>query len=143
MSILELSGITLGLAAEPYQDAIRRCGRALVDGGYAKERYIEGMLAREESFSTAIGNYIAIPHGERQYKEDIIKTGIVALTYPDGIEWNGGAVFLVIGIAANGDEHLDIIKNIVDKLEEGDDVKALVAKNSKQAIYDLFRGESE
>jgi mannitol/fructose-specific phosphotransferase system IIA component len=141
MKILELSGIALGLASETHTEAIRRCGRALVNGGYVNERYIEGMLARDENFSTAIGNHLAIPHGEKQYKGDIIKTGIVVLAYPNGIEWNGDNVHLVIGIAAKGDEHLDILENIVDKLDTGDDVVALIAKNSKQAIYDLFSGD--
>jgi PTS system mannitol-specific IIA component/PTS system mannitol-specific IIC component len=32
----------------------------------------------------------------------------------------------VIGIAARGDEHLDIMGNIVDNLETGEDVRKLV-----------------
>jgi mannitol/fructose-specific phosphotransferase system IIA component len=138
--ILELDGIVLNQATEPHEDAIRRSGDMLVKAGYVKPRYVEGMIARDRGFSTAIGNFLAIPHGEKEYKEDILQTGIVAITYPEGLEWNGEKVHLVIGIAAKGDEHLAILENIVDKLETGEDVLALVGANDKQAIYDMFTG---
>ena len=40
-------------------------------------------------------------------------TGVVVMTYPDGIDWNGDKVKLVVGIAAKGDEHLEILGRIV------------------------------
>lgn len=141
--ILSLDNIFLALDSEPHEDAIVRCGNILVDSGYVSPNYVEGMLKRNRSFSTAIGNYIAIPHGEKEYKKDILKTGICALTYPDGLSWDGETVYLVIGIAAQGDEHLDILNNIVDKLDTGEDVVRLVQQNSKQAIYDLFIGSEQ
>ena len=64
MDILERTNIITGLSPEPHEDVIRRCGKMLAESGYVKERYIEGMLARDRGFSTAIGNMIAIPHGE-------------------------------------------------------------------------------
>lgn len=96
------------------------------------------MIARNRGFTTAIGNCIAIPHGEKEYKQDIIKTGLSVLTYPQGIDWEGEKVHLVIGIAAKGNEHLEILENIVDRLDDSDAVLALVNANDKQAIYDLL-----
>ena len=119
---------------------IRRCGRMLVDSGYAKERYIEGMIKRDNSFSTGIGNFIALPHGEDAYKKDIITTGIVVLSYPEGIDWHGTPVYLVIGIAAKGDEHLDIMGNVVDNLETGDDVLKLVKSAGVDEVYRMLSG---
>lgn len=139
--VIQMDNIFLNQATEPHEQAIQRCGEMLVKAGYAKPKYIEGMLARDRNFSTAIGNFIAIPHGEKEYKQEIIKTGLVVLTYPEGIRWNGEIVHLVIGIAAQGDEHLEILENIVDKLETGEDVLALVAANDAQAIYHLLTGE--
>ncbi|MDR1147194.1 MAG: PTS sugar transporter subunit IIA, partial [Spirochaetaceae bacterium] len=54
MELLSVDGIVLNLPVEDREAVIRRCGRMLVDLGYAKERYIEGMLARDRSFSCAI-----------------------------------------------------------------------------------------
>lgn len=140
--IIIMENIILGLENEPYEKAIKRCGKLLTDSGYVNERYTQGMLAREESFSTAIGNFIAIPHGEKEYKEEIIKTGLAVLTYPQGIEWGDKLVYLVIGIAAKGEDHLDILENIVTKLEKGDDVMELVNKNDKKAIHDMLVGDN-
>ena len=112
------------------------------DSGYACERYIEGMLKRDNSFTTEIGNYIALPHGAEDYKSDIISTGVVVLTYPDGIDWHGKTVYLVIGIAAKGDEHLDIMGNVVDYLDTGEDTIKLVKNASLDEVYRMLTGPS-
>jgi mannitol/fructose-specific phosphotransferase system IIA component len=139
--MFKLENIILDLPSEDSDAVIRRCGKMLVDNGYAGEKYVEGMLARDHSFSCGIGNFIAIPHGEKEYKEDIISPGVVVLVYPDGIDWHGMPVHLVIGIAARGEEHLDILGNVVDNIEDGQDVLNLIEKKDRQAIYDMFRGD--
>jgi mannitol/fructose-specific phosphotransferase system IIA component len=112
----------------------------LVKSGYVNERYVEGMLLRDRGFSTAIGNAIAIPHGEKEYKSEILRTGLVVLTYPNGIEWGGQTVKLVIGIAAKGDEHLGIIERIVDAFDEESKVDAVVARGDADELYALLAG---
>jgi mannitol/fructose-specific phosphotransferase system IIA component len=139
--ILRKDNIILNQPKAEREDVIRRCGRMLADSGYVNERYIEGMIKRDNSFSTGIGNFIAIPHGEEAYKKDIITTGIVVLAYPDGIDWHGKPVYLVIGIAAKGDEHLDIMGNIVDNLETEDDVVKLVKNAGVDEVYRILNGE--
>ncbi|MGE4277372.1 MAG: PTS sugar transporter subunit IIA [Lawsonibacter sp.] len=139
--IITMDNIILNLPRESHESAIRRCGDMLVKSGYVRPRYTEGMLARDRGFTTAIGNYIAIPHGEKEYKSDILHTGMVVLTYPDPIDWEGQKVHLVIGIAAQGEEHLDILGHIVDQLDNQDDVLALVNAGDKNAIYTMMTGE--
>jgi mannitol/fructose-specific phosphotransferase system IIA component len=138
--MLKLENIITNLPSEEREAAIRRCGKMLLEGGYIKERYIEGMIARDNAFTTAIGNCIAIPHGEKEYKVDIIKTGLVALTYPEGIDWNGQNVHIVIGIAAKGDEHIDILGNIVDIFDNEEDVKSFLQISDKEKIHSMLTG---
>ncbi len=138
--MLRKEDIILNQPSEDKDAAIERCGRLLAEAGYAGSEYIEGMLARDNNFSTAIGNAIAIPHGEKEYKQYIKKTGICVITYPQGIDWNGVPVKLVVGIAALGEEHLEILENIVDVLEEEEDVIRLVEANSKERIIEVFTG---
>jgi mannitol/fructose-specific phosphotransferase system IIA component len=115
----------------------------LLEAGYINERYIEGMLVRDNAFSTAIGNHIAIPHGAEDYKNDIIRTGMVVLAYPDGIDWGGSTVYLVIGIAAKGDEHMEILSNIVDVFETGEDTINMVKNAGIDEVYQLLnRGKT-
>ncbi|MFP3040242.1 PTS sugar transporter subunit IIA [Treponema primitia] len=141
MEMLKKENLLMNQPKADREDVIRRCGRMLVDSGYAAEHYIEGMIKRDNSFTTCIGNHIALPHGEEAYKVDIISTGIVALAFPEGIDWQGTVVYLVIGIAAKGDEHLDIMGNVVDKLETGDDVKKLVREGTVDDMYVMLCGE--
>ncbi len=136
--MLRTEDIVLNQASESKQDAIKRCGELLTAAGYADAEYTEGMIARDNSFSVAIGNLIAIPHGEKEYKKYIKKTGLCVVTYPDGIDWDGQKVNLVVGIAALGEEHLSVLENIVDVLEEESDVINLVSANSKEKILELF-----
>jgi mannitol/fructose-specific phosphotransferase system IIA component len=140
VEVLKKENIILNQGRVCREDAIRRCGQMLFDSGYVRQRYIEGMLKRDNSFSTGIGNHIAIPHGEEDYKNDIIATGIAVLAYPEGIDWHGSTVYLVIGIAAKGDEHLDIMGNIVDHLETGEDTVKLVKNGSTDDVYKMLSG---
>ncbi|AEF85941.1 pts system mannitol-specific eiicba component [Treponema primitia ZAS-2] len=142
LPMLRKENILLNQPKADRESIIRRCGRMLVDSGYANERYIEGMVKRDNSFTTYIGNYIALPHGEEAYKVDIIATGIVVLAFPEGIDWQGTLAYLVIGIAAKGDEHIDIMGNVVDNLETGDDVEKLVREGTVEDVYKMLAGAS-
>ena len=143
MDILTKHNIVTGLSPEPHEGVIRRCGKMLVDSGYVQESYIDGMIARDRSFSTAIGNMIAIPHGEETYKKDIISTGIVVLTYPDGLVWGEETVKLVVGIAAKGNEHLSILGRIADAFEAEEDVETVVHNADKDEIYRMLTADSD
>jgi len=90
MGILSKESICLGAAAESKRDAIRQCGKLLVDVGCVVPQYVDGMLAREEIMSTYLGNGVAIPHGQFDNRGDILRTGISVLQIPAGIEWEPG-----------------------------------------------------
>ena len=47
--IITTDEILTGLPTEPHEDAIRRCGALLVNAGCVRQRYVEGMLARNRS----------------------------------------------------------------------------------------------
>lgn len=138
--MLELNHIIINQPTEDKKSAIDRCGQLLAAAGYTDPQYTEGMHIRDESFSTAIGNFIAIPHGEKSYAQYIKKTGLCVITYPEGIDWNGTPVKLVIGIAALGEEHLDILENIVDLMEDEETVEALVAQGNQAEFLRLLTG---
>jgi mannitol/fructose-specific phosphotransferase system IIA component len=138
--IFKLDNIVVNLPSEDRESCVKRCGKILLDNGYIKEHYIEGMLVREKTASTAIGTRMAIPHAEKEYKKDIIKNGLVLLTYPDGIDWGGQEVNIVIGIAAKNDDHVDILGDIVDAIDNEEDVDLFLKISDKQKIRDLFCG---
>ncbi|MDR0362009.1 MAG: PTS sugar transporter subunit IIA [Planctomycetota bacterium] len=136
--MLEKENIVMGRASENHEDVIRRCGAMLVASGYVAEEYVTGMLERDRDFSTAIGNGIAIPHGAKEYKQYIQNTGLVVLTYPDGVSWNDGTVKLVVGIAAKGDEHIEILERLVDAFEDEEAVDAVVASGDAEKLHHIL-----
>ena len=138
--LLERKNIVLGCAPVTPEEAIRACGRLMVDSGYVDESYIQGMLDREASFSVAIGSHVAIPHGTNDVKPLIKKTGVVVMTYPDGIDWNGDKVKLVVGIAAKGEEHLEVLGRIVAIASTDGDTDALVAGADAENLYQKLNG---
>lgn len=138
--LLMKRNIVLNCSATDKEQAIRRAGELLVESGYVEKPYVDGMLAREKKLSTCIGNSIAIPHGESEVRKEIICSGLVVMIYPDGIPWDSETVYLVVGIAAVGDEHLEILRNIVEKLDTPESVESLVKSGDANKIYNLFSG---
>jgi phosphocarrier protein FPr len=119
MSILSKDRISLQATAADKTDAIRKAGELLVTSGCVLPQYVDGMLAREQSMSTSLGNGIAIPHGILENREHILKTGISVLQLKDGVEWDEGEkVFMVIGIAASSDEHIEVLSNLADAVDD-------------------------
>ena len=137
--ILNLNNIILDLKSESKFDAIERAGKLLIDNGYVKSNYIEGMKKREEVVSTFLGNGVAIPHAINEYKKEILNTGIVIMQYKDGIDYGDGNVaYIVIGIAGNDDEHMEILSKIAIVISEEENVERLRNATSKEEIIKIL-----
>ena len=141
-SILAKEAIVLNCKAATSDEAIVAVGKLLQDKGYIEEPYIQGMLNRDHDLTTYIGNDLAIPHGEYDVKDYVKNTGIAVMIYPQGINWNGNNARIVIGIAAKGNDHMEILTNIALKLSDMETVDKIVSCNNIDYIYDvLTKGE--
>jgi len=141
--ILRKSNILLGLKSMERDEVIRMAGRLLQKGGYVQEEYIEAMIARENDLTTYIGKGIAIPHGVGKAKENIKKSGMVVLQFPEGIYFGDEKAYMVIGIAGVGNEHLSILSNIATAINDDDDgiVEVLRTTGDRDYIYNLFNSK--
>jgi phosphocarrier protein FPr len=120
------TNIQLRAHAQNKEDAIRQAGLLLMESGYIEAGYIRSMLGREQQANTYLGNGIAIPHGQPGDRELIRRTGVSVVQLPEGVEWNPGErVHLVVGIAARSDEHLGILANLTDVLDEPETARRL------------------
>lgn len=137
--LLVKENIITNCVAQKKDDVIRKIGSMLVKGGYVKENYIDAMLERELTFSTNMGNGIALPHGVERAKEEILNSGIAVMTFPNGTDWNGEQVKIVVGIAGKGDEHLDILANIAEKLGDEEEVEKVVNMDANGVYNVLMR----
>jgi len=141
--ILVKEGIILNVASESKDKAIERVGTLLINGGYVKENYIEGMKAREEEVTTYMGNGVAIPHGMNEYKKEIVESGIVIAQYPNGVDFGeGNTAYIVIGIAGKGEEHMEILSKIALTVQYEENVERLRnAKTPEEIIEIIDEGE--
>ena len=117
-AVLKKEGIKTGLKSVDKETAIRAAGQLLCDLGFTDEAYIQAMVDRENMVSTYMGMGVAIPHGTSDAKEDVKKTGIVVMQYPEGVDFGEEKAYLIIGIAGVGDEPVEILGNIVASLED-------------------------
>lgn len=137
MSIISLATVRLGAAASDKADAIRQAGALLLEAGCVTPAYIAGMLERERSMSTYLGNGIAIPHGQFESRSEVRRAGISVVQIPAGVEWEPGErAFLVIGIAATEDEHLGVLANLAEVLEDPEAAAQLVAATDPTMIVE-------
>ncbi|GEM76124.1 fused PTS fructose transporter subunit IIA/HPr protein [Vibrio sagamiensis] len=146
ISMLKLneSDIFLNQNAENKCDAIKQIGHSLVSKGAVESFYINAMLKREAQCSTYLGKGIAIPHGTLSTRNLVKETSVVIHHYPEGVEWdNGHAVYIVIGITANSDEHLDILKQLTRVLGSEAIQQKIRTLSNKQDVIELFQGNNQ
>ena len=137
-TVMLAEGIKLGQASVSKEDAIRAAGALLKQIGCVGDAYVDAMLEREKLVTTYMGLGVAIPHGTTQAKGEVKKSGIVMLQYPDGVEFGDEKAQLVFGIAGVGDEHLDLLSNISNALEDEDLLEQLKTTTDVNLILKTF-----
>jgi mannitol PTS system EIIA component len=143
MPILSKERISLQASAADKADAIRKAGELLVTSGCVLPAYVDGMLTREQSMSTSLGNGVAIPHGVYENRDHILQTGISVLQLADGVEWEEGeSVYMVIGIAATADEHVGVLANLADVIDNEEWLAELL-KTSDPDVIVKYLGERQ
>lgn len=142
-TVLRRDAIFLGRASESMSDAIEFVGRELVDRGIVGERYIDGMRRREETVSTFLGNGVALPHGTFETKGEVKGTAIVIAQYPDGITWGGDEVHLVIGLAAEGDDHVQVLSQLAEILQDEETCRRLWTTDDADYVYETLTAVSD
>jgi PTS system mannitol-specific IIC component len=124
-NILVEEGVKTGLASVSKEEAIKAAGQLLNELGYVKEDYIDAMLEREKTVTTYMGMGVAIPHGTGDAKANVLKTGIVMLQYPEGVDFDGEKAQLIFGIAGIGDEHLGLLAKISGIIDDEEKLNQL------------------
>ena len=143
MAILSKDRISLQASAVDKADAIRKAGELLVITGCVLPECVEGMLTREQSMSTSLGNGVAIPHGIYENRDHILKTGISVLQLTNGVDWDEGEkVFMVIGIAASSDEHVGVLSSLADVIDNEENLAELLKTNDPDVVV-KYLGEKE
>ena len=122
------------------EEATIMAGEILFKNGYVQKEYIDSMLEKLEtqSFATYIGNGVAIPHGMAEGSKYVKHTGISVMQVPEGVQWNEEVAYVIVGIAANSDDHMGVLSALADAIEEEEDAKKLWEETSTENIFNLL-----
>ena len=122
------------------EEATIMSGEILLKNGYVEKEYIDSMLEKlqTQSFATYIGNGVAIPHGMAEGSKYVKHTGISVIQVPEGVLWNEEMAYVIVGIAANSDDHMEVLSALADAIEEEDDAKKLWKETSTENIFNLL-----
>lgn len=138
-NILAKESIILNGRATTRDEAIEEAGHLLLARGAINIAYIASMHEREESVSTYMGNFLAIPHGTNEAKGNISSSAVSIIRYPQGIDWNGKTVKFVVGVAGVNNEHLAILSSIARVFTSKEEVARLEQASSVEEVLDIFR----
>ncbi len=133
--LLAEDSIRLECTASDRDDAIRQAGEALVDAGAVEPSYVEAMLQRERSVSTYVGESIAFPHATLAEVDAVQRDAIVVLRFPDGVDWDGNRVLVVIGLAALGRGHIGLLSRLATVLLEPGRAEAIRSARTPAEVF--------
>lgn len=118
--------------------AIDEAGKLLLDRGAVDVSYVHAMHEREESVSTYMGSFLAIPHGTNDAKEYIKHSAVSIVRYPEGIDWGGKQVKFVVGVAGLNNEHLHILSSIAKIFTNKAQVAQLEEATTVEEVLEMF-----
>jgi mannitol PTS system EIIA component len=141
--ILSLDQIKTPGRATSKDDAIREAGQLLVDAGAVSPAYVDAMFEREKSVSTYMGNYLAIPHGTNESKDEILRSALSVVRYDRPIDWDGNEVRFAVGVAGVEGGHLEILGKIALIFSDSDEVDRLLAAGSAEELHRLLHAVND
>ena len=114
-----------------------------------RQQFLDAVLMREEEGPTALGEYLAVPHG----KSIAVTEPVFACAFvKDELQWKGldgdepvNMIFLLaIPPAEAGSTHMAVLTTLTSSLVEDDFREALLKANTTEEVMALFgAGEEE
>lgn len=131
--------VVVGATFRAKEEAIDAVGALLVAAGKVEPAYVEAMRRREAMSTTYVGNGVAVPHGTEASRPLVRSTGIAVVQVPGGVDFGGGNVArLLVGIAAKGDEHMDLLAEIAEICADDERLERLLAAESPAGLLSLL-----
>ena len=133
--LLKKDSVSLGVKVESKDAAINYLVdlHARVGNITDKAVFKEGIVKREESGSTAIGEGIAIPHAKNKA---VTKAGLAAMTVPEGVDYDSldgqptNLIFMIAAPEGGSDVHLEVLSRLSMLLIDEDFRKELLASKN-------------
>lgn len=106
-------------------EAINLVFKIMQENQAVKSEYLQSMIKRDEKVSVAIGNLLAIAHGEEN-SDNLINHNFICLIHlKNEIEWDNNLVKVVLGLAVSRESTMEIIGNIGVAFSDLDEVNKI------------------
>ena len=147
--LLKKEGIALGVKVDSKDAAIDYLIDLYAKSGNItdKAEFKKGILAREESGSTGVGEGIAIPHSKNAA---VKQPGLAAMTVPDGVDYDSldgqpaNLFFMIAAPEKGADVHLEVLSRLSMLLmDENFRAELLAAKDAEQFLDICSKYEME
>lgn len=148
--ILDRNLIFPGLDAPKMEDVMTQVGGALTKAGYAKDTYVEALIAREKEYPTALdvdGYGVAIPHTPVDHINKTV-IGVAVLKEPTDFiamgtddETIGVRIIFMLCIAGTpgAHDHLDELQRILAIIQDTAVLDKLLAAKSADEIMNIIK----
>ena len=141
--LITLDGISLDATASSPEEAVALSGKLLVELGAVTQEYADAMWEREQKFSSAIGLGFAIPHGTDESRVHVKYDQLVFLRLNSEIQWGEESVKCVLGIASQGDGHVEILGNFAELVQDEKSLEMLLSTGTEAEVRDLILMRTE
>ncbi len=141
--LITLDGISLDATASSPEEAVALSGKLLVKLGAVSQEYADAMWEREQKFSSAIGLGFAIPHGTDESRVHVKYDQLVFLRLQTQIQWGEESVKCVLGIASQGDGHVEILGNFAELVQDEKSLEMLLSTGTEAEVRDLILMRTE
>ena len=135
--MINKENIKLNQNAATKEEAVKAAGQILVDQGAVEPAYIDSMLEREGVVSTFMGN------GTEEGKSSVIESGLSLIQIPEGVDFDGNEVKVVLGIAGKENEHLELLQKIAIIFSEEENAEKVINASSAEEIIEIFESEDD
>lgn len=142
-NLVQQAGIKLDVTASSPEEAVHICGQLLLELGAITQDYADAMWEREQIFPSAIGMGFAIPHGTDESRKHVIFDQLVFVRLTAPIAWGDDEVTCVLGIASQGDGHVELLGNLAELIQEEDKLAILQNSQSAAEIAERLLGTGE
>lgn len=142
--LLESENIAFGAEAQNWEEAVRSCGKMMVDSGICSAQYVDAAVTNHREIGPyyVIAPGIAMPHAKPEH--GVLKTGYALMTLRSPVEFgdedNDPVSLLIFAAAANREEHnSEAVPEIAELCDSDATVSALKSASSREELLSALR----
>lgn len=137
--LLDSGNIEVHTRAKDWEDAVRICGKMMIDSGNCSPEYVDAAIQNHKEIGPyyVIAPGIAMPHAKPE--NGMLKTGYAVMTLSEpvnfGDEDNDPVDLLIFAGAINREEHnSEVVPEIAELCDSGKHIEAIRQAENREQI---------